>query len=203
MVNPNLEYEKFEFNSRIGYLICRANFATPRSSKVLLEVNPNNSVNQNMLTFDFLNFLCDSGVEVVDLVIELWLVVTMWYMAHINRLSLSFPRYFVYDFLYYVDTVLHWLGLDVPAETTLMSSIGTCIKLPLICLAVLLGKAKPPAQYSLLWCKKGATPLTPQLPITVTDTGGTARLGVSVQYIPRNMYTVLLCFALLWLCNRS
>ena len=25
----------------------------------------------------------------------------------------------------------------------------------------------------------------------------------SVQYIPRNMHTVLLCFALLWLCNRS
>ena len=26
---------------------------------------------------------------------------------------------------------------------------------------------------------------------------------VSLQYIPRNMQTVLLCFALLWLCNRS
>ena len=26
---------------------------------------------------------------------------------------------------------------------------------------------------------------------------------VCVQYIPRNMHTVLLCFALLWLCNRS
>ena len=25
----------------------------------------------------------------------------------------------------------------------------------------------------------------------------------TVQYIPRNMHTVLLCFALLWLCNRS
>ena len=25
----------------------------------------------------------------------------------------------------------------------------------------------------------------------------------SLQYIPRNMHTVLLCFALLWLCNRS
>ena len=25
----------------------------------------------------------------------------------------------------------------------------------------------------------------------------------SIQYIPRNMHTVLLCFALLWLCNRS
>ena len=25
----------------------------------------------------------------------------------------------------------------------------------------------------------------------------------SVQFIPRNMHTVLLCFALLWLCNRS
>ena len=24
-----------------------------------------------------------------------------------------------------------------------------------------------------------------------------------IQYIPRNMHTVLLCFALLWLCNRS
>ena len=24
-----------------------------------------------------------------------------------------------------------------------------------------------------------------------------------VQYIPRNMHTVLLCFAVLWLCNRS
>ena len=24
-----------------------------------------------------------------------------------------------------------------------------------------------------------------------------------LQYIPRNMHTVLLCFALLWLCNRS
>ena len=24
-----------------------------------------------------------------------------------------------------------------------------------------------------------------------------------VQYIPRNMHTVLVCFALLWLCNRS
>ena len=26
---------------------------------------------------------------------------------------------------------------------------------------------------------------------------------VVIQYIPRNMHTVLLCFALLWLCNRS
>ena len=26
---------------------------------------------------------------------------------------------------------------------------------------------------------------------------------LKVQYIPRNMHTVLLCFALLWLCNRS
>ena len=26
---------------------------------------------------------------------------------------------------------------------------------------------------------------------------------ISVQYIPRNMLTVLLCFDLLWLCNRS
>ena len=25
----------------------------------------------------------------------------------------------------------------------------------------------------------------------------------SIQYIPRNMHTVLWCFALLWLCNRS
>ena len=25
----------------------------------------------------------------------------------------------------------------------------------------------------------------------------------TLQYIPRNMHTVLLCFALLWLCNRS
>ena len=24
-----------------------------------------------------------------------------------------------------------------------------------------------------------------------------------IQYIPRNMHTVLLCFALLWLCKRS
>ena len=28
-------------------------------------------------------------------------------------------------------------------------------------------------------------------------------LNIPVQYIPRNMHTVLLCFALLWLCNRS
>ena len=26
---------------------------------------------------------------------------------------------------------------------------------------------------------------------------------LTIQYIPRNMHTVLLCFALLWLCNRS
>ena len=26
---------------------------------------------------------------------------------------------------------------------------------------------------------------------------------LQVQYIPRNMHSVLLCFALLWLCNRS
>ena len=25
----------------------------------------------------------------------------------------------------------------------------------------------------------------------------------NIQYIPKNMHTVLLCFALLWLCNRS
>ena len=28
-------------------------------------------------------------------------------------------------------------------------------------------------------------------------------LAPAIQYIPRNMHTVLLCFALLWLCNRS
>ena len=27
--------------------------------------------------------------------------------------------------------------------------------------------------------------------------------GCHIQYIPWNMHTVLLCFALLWLCNRS
>ena len=27
--------------------------------------------------------------------------------------------------------------------------------------------------------------------------------SIIVQYIPRNMHTVLLCFALLWLCNHS
>ena len=27
--------------------------------------------------------------------------------------------------------------------------------------------------------------------------------GMEIQYIPRNMHTALLCFALLWLCNRS
>ena len=26
---------------------------------------------------------------------------------------------------------------------------------------------------------------------------------VDVQYIPRNMHTALMCFALLWLCNSS
>ena len=29
------------------------------------------------------------------------------------------------------------------------------------------------------------------------------RIHGSIQYTPRNMHTVLLCFALLWLCNRS
>ena len=30
------------------------------------------------------------------------------------------------------------------------------------------------------------------------------KLGlVMLQYIPRNMHTILFCFALLWLCNRS
>ena len=29
------------------------------------------------------------------------------------------------------------------------------------------------------------------------------RGNLNIQYIPRNMHTVLLCFALLWLCNRS
>ena len=28
-------------------------------------------------------------------------------------------------------------------------------------------------------------------------------VATPIQYIPRNMHTVLLCFALLWLCNRS
>ena len=28
-------------------------------------------------------------------------------------------------------------------------------------------------------------------------------VAVCIQYTPRNMHTVLLCFALLWLCNRS
>ena len=31
----------------------------------------------------------------------------------------------------------------------------------------------------------------------------TTRVAFHLQYIPRNMHTVLLCFALLWLCNRS
>ena len=35
-------------------------------------------------------------------------------------------------------------------------------------------------------------------------TSGLAKMLLNlVQYIPRNMHTVLLCFALLWLCNRS
>ena len=36
------------------------------------------------------------------------------------------------------------------------------------------------------------------------DDSFTARMkSVDVQYIPRNLHTVLLCFALLWLCNHS
>ena len=30
-----------------------------------------------------------------------------------------------------------------------------------------------------------------------------SKKDVDIQYIPRNMHTVLLCFALLWLCNHS
>ena len=33
--------------------------------------------------------------------------------------------------------------------------------------------------------------------------GALAKLVLQLQYIPRNMHTVLLCFALLWLRNRS
>ena len=36
----------------------------------------------------------------------------------------------------------------------------------------------------------------PIVPVPVAQTW-------DIQYIPRNMHTVLLCFALLWLCNRS
>ena len=32
---------------------------------------------------------------------------------------------------------------------------------------------------------------------------GPNMFALDLQYIPRNMHTVLLCFALLWLCNRS
>ena len=33
--------------------------------------------------------------------------------------------------------------------------------------------------------------------------GSKHHVDIDLQYIPRNMHTVLLCFALLWLCNRS
>ena len=44
-----------------------------------------------------------------------------------------------------------------------------------------------------------------QAPSGVETSLGAAMTNVPghVQYVPRNMHTVLLCFALLWLCNRS
>ena len=39
--------------------------------------------------------------------------------------------------------------------------------------------------------------------ITWPELINTIDARVRIQYIPRNMHTVLLCFALLWLCNRS
>ena len=38
---------------------------------------------------------------------------------------------------------------------------------------------------------------------TITSVQMSLADGTTVQYIPRNMHTVFLCFALLWLCNRS
>ena len=46
---------------------------------------------------------------------------------------------------------------------------------------------------------QGATALLPGW----TNTALTIEQRLNIQYISRNMHTVLLCFALLWLCNRS
>ena len=45
-----------------------------------------------------------------------------------------------------------------------------------------------PSLNKVFWrCRKAGLSMTAQI----------------LQYIPRNMHTILLCFALLWLCNRS
>ena len=40
-------------------------------------------------------------------------------------------------------------------------------------------------------------------PMTMNTVCTFVPMSPHIQYIPRNMHTVLLCFALLWLCNRS
>ena len=47
------------------------------------------------------------------------------------------------------------------------------------------------------------TPCTHTPEIIDMHMGMCDKKGYQLQYIPRNMHMVLLCFALLWLCNRS
>ena len=55
-----------------------------------------------------------------------------------------------------------------------------------------------PKHYSLIWYKV----FTIRALVLVLEFMASNDIGC-IQYIPRNMHTVLLCFALLWLCNRS
>ena len=91
----------------------------------------------------------------------------------------------------------------LPAETTLMSLVGICFKLPLICLAVLPGKTKPSAQYSLLWSNNGATPLTIELPITDTDTGICLGISANRTRFPCDRCDILRGVLSLGSCDRA
>ena len=100
------------------------------------------------------DFSHSSIVVLLHLLIDcpLRTVKSMWYLTHYHMFTTSFTRYIVNSLSYFFSTVIHRLVLiDIPGWSARDTS--------------------PTAPWPLLWLRNGPTPLTMELPITVTGTG--------------------------------
>ena len=103
----------------------------------------------------------------------------------------------------YPSGLLHWHCVNltiapVPAKQPWWIWINTsCEFIMNDCITTTKQSTTKPCAYFL-----GYTGLTSSLIGWHTDGSQPSTEWMLVQYIPRNMHTVLLCFALLWLCNR-
>ena len=142
-----------------------------------------------------------------------WIYSVFWPIGWVILKHTVYPKKYAHGFCFAV--VIHWLifpypsGLlhghcgnltiaPVPAKQPWWIWINTsCEFIMNDCITTTKQSTTKPSAYFL-----GYT--VHYIPKSVhVGCPGFGLINTNIQYIPRNMHTVVLCFALLWLCNRS